>query len=76
MQYVDLKMTESMLHTRMQYAYLQRCHICSIAYGLDMPVMQQGRQVAYDRWEIHAHACISSIDSAHLPRSSIDSILR
>ena len=43
MQYVDLKMTESMLHTRMQYAYLQRCHICSIAYGLDMPVMQQGR---------------------------------
>ena len=23
MQYVDLKMTESMLHTRMQYAYLQ-----------------------------------------------------
>ena len=43
MQYVDLKMTESKLHTRMQYAYLQRCHICSIAYGLEMPVMQQGR---------------------------------
>ena len=43
MQYVDLKMTESMLHTRMQYAYLQRCHICGIAYGLDMPVVQQGR---------------------------------
>ena len=43
MQYVDLKMTESMLHTRTQYAYLQRCHNCNIAYGLDMPVMQQGR---------------------------------
>ena len=26
-------------------------------------------QVAYDRWGTHAHACINSIDSDHLPRT-------
>ena len=69
MQYVDLKMTESMLHTRMQYAYLQRCHICSIAYGLEMPVMQQGRSSPWKMIRVDAVDARMGVDPPPRGRS-------
>ena len=47
MQYVDLKMTESMLHTRMQYAYTWICHASSRGQQETTP------QYAYT-WICHA----------------------
>ena len=45
MQYVDLKMTESMLHTRMQYAYTWICHASSRGQRTRLPQSPAGWRI-------------------------------